>query len=321
MAKEQAASTPQPRPKLAPLTDNRTPPASAPSVPLSTSATSWRPLSASKTSLASIQSEQSVRTPVSSRAPQPLPRQASAPAVVASPSASRPMASGSTYTPTRMPSGSASGSATRSTPKGGFGAADIPWTNYTFAPPSSAPASVSPAAVDPFLPSSASSPRARSFAAIQSQQRAEVAAIKEVKAPRSFAEVMAREQEEARQREEDERRAVEEAEFAKWFEAEARRVQGMMQAPEFVPKSGGESSPGGGRGGARGARGGSRGGRGGAGSSGGGRGGKKTATSGDAKTAAEGNAHRPKQPKANRGRGGNRGGGKASQSAVDITLA
>lgn len=322
-----------PRPKPTPLVESR-PVISTPGIPSSSSGGSWRPVvSASKPSLASIQSEQqSIRTPVSSRAPaevlpRPLPRQSSAsPATTgAGPSPARiSQPTGPLYTPTRAPSGSGS----RTTPKGGFGGADIPWTNYTIAPTvSSSPAlgSLSDGFGSPAT-AATSPPPSASFAAIQSQQRAEEAAIREVKAPRSFAEVMAREQAEARKREQDERQAIEAAEFDRWFELESQRVQGMLQAPEFVPQSasaavpaGSLSSRGGGghnaRGGGGGGAAGSRGGRGRNGKKGGAdkSGAEKSTVGGQSGT---GQAKQVKSGRGGRGGGARGGGGGAAAAAA-----
>lgn len=276
---------------------------------LSATTGSWRPLQPTRgPSLAEIQSEQSARA-ARAEPPRPITRHPSAPAAttLSSPLARPPPTPtvAPVYTPTRLaPPTTRTPSGSRPTAKGGFGAADVPWTNYTFAPASPPPAH------DPFLATSSTPPppalaascsSSSSFSAIQSQQKAEVAAIKEVKAPRSFAEVMAREREEARRREEEVRRVEEEVEFARWFEEESRRVQGMVHAPEFVPRAPALASPG------STARGGGRGGRGGGGGRGG-RGGKKGGVGGPA-PGAEATPAKGKSPRRGRGRGGASGAG------------
>lgn len=194
---------------------------SASSSPWRPSTPSWQPAGTTRTSLADIQSQQSafvapfLPAPIPTR--QPVRNYPSSSPISASPSASsfaRPSASSSAHgagviTPSRMPSIS------NRTPSGsrpsGFRAADVPWTNYTVAP---AP----PPLDDPFEFFSTSPPAASaSFASIQSQQKAEVEAIKETKAPRSFAEVMAQEALDALNR-------AEEIEFEKWWEAESKKM-------------------------------------------------------------------------------------------------
>ena len=302
MASE-AATVPRPvRNAPTPTRTEPSAPASVQSSPAIASAGSWRPLVPSRgPSLADIQSEQALRA-ARAETPRPITRHPSAPAVTPAPPAARPNAPASpapasvapVYTPTRLVPNSRTVSGSRTTPKGGFGSADVPWTNYTLAP-------VSPPVHDPFVASSSTPPSGgASFAAIQSQQRAEVAAIKEVKAPRSFAEVMAREREEAKEREEEQRRIEEELEFARWFEEESKRVQSMVNAPAFIPRSAGPSEASGSRGG-RGGRGGAR---------GGGRGGKKSNAGTPIPQSASDGAVTPqakgKSPRRGRGRGGSR---------------
>ncbi|GAA5990096.1 hypothetical protein JCM10908_005820 [Rhodotorula pacifica] len=219
------------------------PSTAGPSGPSST-APSWRPVAPPRSvSLASIQTEQqTVATPPRRPSVQPassslrsLP--GSVPRDLAkepSPSASplmRPVdpaaAVGPVYTPTRLPSGSKSTPSGLRQSKSSFGGSDLPWQNFdriaapaTVAPPV---ASSSSASFDPF----ASPPAASSFMAIQSEQIAQLAAVKSHQAPRSFADVMAQEQEDARRREQE---LKEEREFLVWFEQESKKFQGE-QAP------------------------------------------------------------------------------------------
>ncbi|KAK4703901.1 inhibitor of Bruton tyrosine kinase, partial [Phenoliferia sp. Uapishka_3] len=211
---------------------------------------SWRSSSSPRPSLADIMATEQARPsptpplPVTSRRPIPAPL---------SPSLSQPSPKPSpapVITPSRLGASRASTS--------GFGAADVPWTNYTVAPP---PPRVSP---DPFSPFAASvSPARGSFASIQQAQREEINAVKEVKAPRSFQEVMAAEAAEERSRAEilefERRERAEALEFERWWAEESKRVQA-----ESVGSSGGGGTRGGGakRGGGRGGRGRGRGGKG-----------------------------------------------------------
>jgi len=146
---------------------------------------------------------------------------------------------------------------------------------------------------DPFAP-----PPMSSFAAIQSEQIAQVEAVKDHKAPRSFAEVMAQEQADARRREEEDKEAKE---FAKWFEEESKRVQAEESALRSAVASGSGGSKG------------KKGARGGATSGTRGKGAKKNAGGGNGENAQPSDVSTP--PKAKRSsRGGGssgRGGGNA----------
>lgn len=203
-------------------------PSTSTNTPLSTSVpkpvVGWRALDAPSPSFLSIQSSQ-VTVPVP-RAPVPpaASRAAFALRPAASPIPLAPTRASTIITPTRqvrtsLASGSGGGSGS------GFGAADVPWTNYT-APPSPAfPASFAPA-TSPTLTSSAFTPptaAAPTFASIQSQQQAANESYKTLKAPRSFAVVIAQEQAEAKEREERAREREEERAFAIWWDAEAER--------------------------------------------------------------------------------------------------
>lgn len=115
----------------------------------------------------------------------------------------------------------------------------MPWTNYTIAPPSPTP--------DPFT-AFATSVSPPTFASIQQAQRAEVAAIKEVKAPRSFQEVMAAEAAEEVAR-------AEAVEFERWWAAEAARVQAESLRGATPPRGGAKRGAPRGKGRGRGARG------------------------------------------------------------------
>ncbi|KAI5481874.1 BTB domain and ankyrin repeat containing protein [Pseudohyphozyma bogoriensis] len=119
--------------------------------------------------------------------------------------------------PTRQGNRAASGSR----PKASFGAADIPWTNYSAAP--------TPAPAFDAFSASPSTPPLASFASIQSQQRAEVEAVRENKAPRSFADVMAQEREDAQ-------RKAEEEDFERWWAQESERVRRESEATFLVRK-------------------------------------------------------------------------------------
>ncbi|POY73358.1 hypothetical protein BMF94_3694 [Rhodotorula taiwanensis] len=241
MAKESAAAD-----RRASLT--KTPsalPSSAPSVPvagpsgLSSTAPSWRPVvPARSVSLASIQTEQKsvVSTPgrrppaVSSSSSSLRTVPGSAPRELeASPGGSpslRPVdpasAAGPVYTPTRLPSGSKSIPSGLRQSKSSFGGSDMPWQNFdriatvAVSPPAAVAASTS---LDPF----AAPAPAASFMAIQSEQIAQLAAVKSHQAPRSFADVMAQEQADARRREQE---LKEEREFLVWFEQESKKYQG-----------------------------------------------------------------------------------------------
>ncbi|GAA5933454.1 uncharacterized protein JCM15063_001318 [Sporobolomyces koalae] len=193
------------------------------------SAGGWRPVPVARaSSLASIQSEQVTANPRRPSLPQASastpPAQVSARPVRPSPSPSTsspagvrsPELAGPVYTPSRLTARSSSSS--QRVPKASFGGSDAPWQNFdritTSPTPPPAPSAV---AFDPFAPAPTFS-----FAAIQSEQIAQVAAVKDHKAVRSFAEVMAQEQADARRKEEEDREAKE---FAKWFEEESKRVQ------------------------------------------------------------------------------------------------
>lgn len=134
-----------------------------------------------------------------------------------------------------------------------------------------------------------------SFAAIQSEQIAQVEAVKDHKAPRSFAEVMAQEQADARRKEEEDREAKE---FAKWFEEESKRVQ----AEEAALRSAVASGSGGVKG--------KKGSRGGAAGAGRGKGAKKSGGVGNGETSQSSDISTlPKAKKSSRGGGlANRGG-------------
>jgi hypothetical protein len=177
----------------------------------STSSTGWRPVDvAARPSLSSIQSEQSSTRIPASRAESSRPVAVRAPtATLPSPASSLTASSAAApvFTPVRTSNRTASGS--RPVPKSSFGAADVPWTNYTPVTPQVPP-------TDMF--GSPSSPPSSSFASIQLAQRAEQTAIKETRAPRSFAEVMQQEAIDAQKRAEAE-------EFERWFEEESRKVQ------------------------------------------------------------------------------------------------
>ncbi|KAJ8293937.1 BTB/POZ domain-containing protein 1 [Rhodotorula toruloides] len=221
---------------------------------LSASASSWRPVSAPRaSSLASIQSEQQAAAPTVSRTPSTPSLRSPPPLLRNTPPASSPSlrsppppgsATGPVYTPSRMtPTKGTPGSRT---PKSHFGGSDTPWQNFDrIAPPAPPVASSSSAAFDPFAPPSP----AASFAAIQSEQIAQLAAVEHHRAPRSFADVMAEEQAEARRREQA---LKEEKEFLAWFEEESRKVQqetGGQPAVAQPGKSGKRGGSGGGRGG------------------------------------------------------------------------
>ncbi|KAM0792087.1 hypothetical protein ACM66B_004791 [Microbotryomycetes sp. NB124-2] len=242
----------------------------SPSASGSAGATGWRVTTPTKTSLAEIQaaqqSSQTQQQPQQSQT-RTSTTNASRPVIGTRPlsatssaglSNSRPVAAagGPVYTPLRLLPGQ------KATTRGGFGGADVPWTNYasigrdspsnvvvesaTSSPqlgggdhlvpvgvssPSSLPAvdSTPAASTSTVIGSSSSS----SFAAIQSQQQAELQAIRQVKAPRSFLQVMQSEQEEQKKRDDEER---ERKEFEAWFEQESKKVQKMVRAPEFVPR-------------------------------------------------------------------------------------
>ncbi|GJN90353.1 hypothetical protein Rhopal_003364-T1 [Rhodotorula paludigena] len=244
---------------------------------LSASAPSWRPVAPQRaSSLASIQSEQkaastppvprrlSVQPTASPSSPsirsppaQQSPSRATPPSSGHASPALRPdstAALGPVITPTRLPSSSAkSGSGTR-TPRAVFGGSDTPWQNFermagSTASPVAGPSSFAAASPSPISPPAdpfARPPPAGSFAAIQSEQIAQLAAVKNHQAPRSFADVMAQEQADAARREQELR---EEKEFLSWFEEESRRVQKQNETPAKGPKSGKKGGgPGGGKG-------------------------------------------------------------------------
>ncbi|GAA5904198.1 hypothetical protein JCM6882_003976 [Rhodosporidiobolus microsporus] len=209
-----------------------TPPATPSSAPggLSASALSWRPVVSSRpSSLAEIQSQQATSTPrrppppspatSSLSAARPSPSRATPPAVASpSPRADPAAASGPVYTPSRLTPTSRTSSGPR-VPKASFGGSDTPWQNYERISAPAPPVTSTPptSSFDPFA-----APAATSFAAIQSEQLASVAAVKDHRAPRSFADLMKEEQAAARRKEEEDREA---REFAKWFEEESKRVQ------------------------------------------------------------------------------------------------
>ncbi|GAA6019125.1 hypothetical protein JCM11491_002856 [Sporobolomyces phaffii] len=212
-------------------------------------AANWRPVPVARSSsLASIQSEQASSTPrrpsiphnSASTPPAPTNARPVRPSPIASTSSpvARPAdpaaASGPVYTPSRLTPRSSS--ASQRTPKTSFGGSDAPWQNYDRITTAPAPVIPSPSSsFDPFAP-----PPSFSFAAIQSEQIAQVAAVKDHKAPRSFAEVMAQEQADARRRDEEDREAKE---FAKWFEEESKRVQ-AEEAAVRAAVTGGSGSKG-----------------------------------------------------------------------------
>ncbi|GAA6003739.1 hypothetical protein JCM10207_003573 [Rhodosporidiobolus poonsookiae] len=203
-------------------------PAAGPSG-LSASSPSWRPVPVARaSSLASIQNEQATpRRPQASASAastpvRPSPASASRatpPATSPSPRLDPAAAKGPVYTPSRLPPASRTSSGPR-VPKTSFGGSDLPWQNFerisTPAPPIAT--SSSPSIFDPF----AAPAPAASFAAIQSEQLASLAAVKSHQAPRSFAEVMQEEQAAAARRADEEREAKE---FEAWFAEESRRVQ------------------------------------------------------------------------------------------------
>ncbi|GAA5907521.1 uncharacterized protein JCM6883_001232 [Sporobolomyces salmoneus] len=197
----------------------------------SASTSNWRPVAATRApSLAEIQQSQAASTP---RRPSIPHNSASTPPVPSvsrparpspSPSTSSPVArpsdpanaSGPVYTPSRLVSRSSSSS--QRLPKSSFGGSDTPWQNFdriTTSPPPPIPSPSS--SFDPFAPAPTFS-----LASIMSEQKAQVEAVKDHKAPRSFADVMAQEQAAARRKEEEDREA---REFEKWFAEEAKRVQ------------------------------------------------------------------------------------------------
>ncbi|KAK4052965.1 hypothetical protein OIO90_004089 [Microbotryomycetes sp. JL221] len=278
----QAASTPTRSAQLSQTTSTVSGSASPANV-----AASWRPVTTTptKTSLADIQAQQQqqgTRTGILPRSESARPTigvrpvsSTSSQGLTSALSASRPplvpsAASGPVYTPSRPSPGQ------KATTRGGFGGADVPWTNYasasSIASTSSHPASSSPSelgmsmtpptrrvssssstiptsSLTPVAPTielasprqtatlSSSSPASglSSFAAIQTQQQAELLAIREVKAPRSFLEVMASEQQENAKREKEDK---ERKQFEAWFEQESQKVQKMAMAQEFVPRTG-----------------------------------------------------------------------------------
>mgnify|MGYP001578745919 FL=1 len=211
------------RPRTSPSVQRLDPRPSSSPPPTSTppswrpTAANWRPAENTRTSLASIQSEQATLAARAARddplrsLPRPIPTFSPAPPTPTRLSNPASAAGSPVITPTRS-IGTRNVSGSRP-PKASFGAADVPWTNYNLAPSSPV--------LDPFTTYASSSPSTSapsfSFASIQSQQRAEVDAIKETKAPRSFAEVMAQEAADAVAK-------AEEEEFARWWEAETRRV-------------------------------------------------------------------------------------------------
>ncbi|GAA5880086.1 hypothetical protein JCM3774_003304 [Rhodotorula dairenensis] len=245
MAKESAAAVRRTGPSKPALPSFSSVPGTVGPSGLSSTAPSWRPVAPPRSvSLASIQTEQqAVGTPPRRPSVQPSTSSSvrSGSANVSrdfvkepSPSGSplmRPVdpaaAVGPVYTPTRLPSGSKSTTSGSRQPKSSFGGSDLPWQNFDriAAPAPAAPpiASSSSASFDPF----ASPPAASSFMAIQSEQIAQLAAVKSHQAPRSFADVMAQEQADARRREQE---LKEEREFLIWFEQESKKFQGEQPA-------------------------------------------------------------------------------------------
>ncbi|GAA5888090.1 hypothetical protein JCM5296_005430 [Sporobolomyces johnsonii] len=317
--------------------------ASPGSTSLSASAASWRPVPAARpSSLASIQSEQATSMPVRrpsvpglsstppSRSSGTFPSLSARPAPSPSPSspAVRPSdpaaATGPVYTPSRLaPAASRTSSSSSSNPrvpKPSFGGSDTPWQNFERIAAPAPPPLVAATTVPAFDPFARAPGPATSFAAIQSEQKAQLAAVKSHQAPRSFAEVMAQEQQAARRREEEERDA---REFARWFEEESRRVQEEERALRGAAAGGGRA--GGAGKGKKGAGGGGGGGRGGAGAGAGagrGKGGGKKSGGGGAQQQQPGTSEGEAPPAAagsstpkKGGRGGAQGRGKGRGSA------
>ncbi|BGP49680.1 hypothetical protein JCM10450v2_005585 [Rhodotorula kratochvilovae] len=240
MASESAATPPR---------RTTTPKAPSPSG-LSMSSPSWRPVVPQRAaSLASIQ-EQQATTPLRRPIAQPVASGSGSvrsPPVAPSPSRATPpplavaspgTALGPVFTPSRLPSGSKASPASRAL----FGGSDTPWQNYDRLAPSPPPAPAPAAPTSPTSPNSDpfARPASSSFAAIQSEQRAALDAVKSHRAPRSLAEVMAQERADAAARELQLR---EEKEFERWFEEESRRVQQQQvaaaKAAGKAPKKGG----------------------------------------------------------------------------------
>ncbi|GAA5985736.1 hypothetical protein JCM5350_007474 [Sporobolomyces pararoseus] len=223
--------------KRSPASKTPLSPPSATSSPLASSLAgtatgNWRPVPVARApSLAEIQQSQATAT--TPRRPSIPHNSASTPPVASmsrptrpspSPSASSPIvrssdpsaAAGPVYTPSKLVSRSSSSS--QRPPKSNFGGSDTPWQNFDRITTTPAPVIPSPSSsFDPFAPAPTFS-----LASIMSEQKAQVAAVKDHKAPRSFADVMAQEQAEARRKEEEDREA---REFEKWFAEEAKRVQ------------------------------------------------------------------------------------------------
>ncbi|GAA5832398.1 hypothetical protein JCM11251_006438 [Rhodosporidiobolus azoricus] len=271
---------------------------------LSASSPSWRPVAPSRpSSLADIQSQQAASSPQrpappspaasSLSAARPSPSRATPPVASPPPSADPAAAAGPVYTPSRLPPASRTASGLR-VPKTSFGGSDTPWQNheriFTPTPP------VSPPSFDPFA-----APAATSFAAIQAEQVASLAAVKDHKAPRSFADLMKEEQAAARRKAEEEKEA---REFAKWFEEESKRVQqeqAALRAQATTSEGGGSGGKGKKSGGGR------------------GKGGKKpavpvaeggaTASSSPQPSPGPSGASTPKRGGGGGGRGGGGGGG------------
>lgn len=230
----------------------------------SSSAPSWRPnVPSTRASLADIQAQQlsqpkpqsftsAPRQPISSQSQRSTSNTlATSPSPSAS-SFSRPQNSNSgvgvaVITPVRLvPNRNVSNPSSLSNYRYNK-SADIPWTNYNIAP--TVASSPPPPILDPFNAFSITPP---TFASIQSQQIAELNAVKEVRAPRSFAEVMAQEAAE-------ELVKAEELAFEAWFAAESKRVAAEA-SKQTNSNSGGNKSVGNGSGG-RGGKGGKKGGK------------------------------------------------------------
>lgn len=195
-------------------------------------------------SLANIQSEQLAAASTSklqsllSRQATPFTPSFSPPVPVASTSTS-PSPRAHVITPVRMPQRNGSGTPASTgsrTPRSNnatFAGGDVPWTNYIVAPP--APSPPTPSFPSSFPDASAASPKlgspaARSFLSIQSQQSAEILAIKTIKAPRSFTSVIAAEKAAAEAVALELAERNEEIEFAKWWDEEAARVADEMNS-------------------------------------------------------------------------------------------
>lgn len=221
---------------------------STPSTPLSTSIPRmnqqpWRPVETPPPSFLSIQSQQATPARPATAPPTPRSSELRRPSIPTSSSPVSPPVlhrdkSSHIITPVRQAVGSRSSSS--SVRKGGFGAADVPWTNYTAPPSPSLPPSFShssPPSLLSLLPQqnqpqqqqeqyhASSSPPPISFASIQSEQHAAILSIQQTKAPRSFQSVIAQEAAESARRADLRAQRNEEEEFAKWWELESERVR------------------------------------------------------------------------------------------------